>query len=103
MCGGNSPQANEQALANPDHRQWFASESAGRFITEHIANGRIEPGIWKRVLIPLESLGAEGQNLTGVVIQDRSGQGATLWLRRNSAGGAKIGVALPLILRSNAP
>ena len=99
---GNSPQANEQL--------WLTLTTDNGLLVRarvdyyrHIANGRIEPGIWKRVLIPLESLGAEGQNLTGVVIQDRSGQGATLWLDEIRLVGAKIGVALPLILRSNAP
>lgn len=97
---GNSPQASEQL--------WLTLITAdGPLINgridyyRHIADGRIEPGVWKRVLIPLESLGTNGQNLTGVIIQDRNGQGATFWLDEIRLVGAKFGAALPLIMRGS--
>ncbi len=45
-----------------------------------VAGGTIDAGMWKRVQIPLSELNRQGKSLTGITIQDQSGQGASFWI-----------------------
>lgn len=46
----------------------------------HISGGRVEAGVWKRVRIPLAELNWNGQTLTRINIQERSGGRAGFWI-----------------------
>lgn len=71
----------------------------------HIAGGTIDAGVWKRVLIPLSYLNAPALSLVRLNIQDKSGQGSTLfWIDDLRLVGAKepsAWVYLPMVVRNH--
>ena len=65
----------------------------------YVENGTIDPGVWKRVQIPLSHLDATGRSLTRVSIRNWTSQSSTLWLDEIRLVGAAWHVYLPLVLR----
>ena len=65
----------------------------------YIQDGTIDPGVWKRVRIPLDHLNAMGHSLTRVTIQNASGQPSAFWIDEIRFVGAAWRVYLPLPLR----
>lgn len=56
----------------------------------YVEGGVIEPGVWKRVLIPLSHLNANGKTLSRIFIQDGRGQTSnTFWVDDIKLVGAK--------------
>jgi hypothetical protein len=66
----------------------------------YIENGTLDPGVWKRVQIPLSHLDATGRSLTRVSIQNSSGQPSALWIDEIRLVAIARRVYLPLVLRN---
>jgi hypothetical protein len=69
----------------------------------HIAGGKIEPGAWKTVRIPLQDLNRSGQRITRLNFQNASGQPATLYVDAIRLVGAQTPshrISLPVVTRA---